>query len=112
MPGLADIKTCKELLENMPAAFRPDKAGSLNATFQFDMGEPENFTGHIVVADGAATYQEGPADHPDVTVKCASDTWLKVAKGEQNGTMAFMSGKIKATGDISLLMRLNDLFKA
>ena len=111
MTSLADINTCKELLENMPAAFRPDKAGSLNATFQFEMGEPENFTGHIAVADGAATYNEGPADSPDVTIQSPSDVWLKISKGELNGPMAFMSGKFKAKGDISLLMRLNDLFQ-
>ena len=37
MTSLSDINTCKELLENMPAAFRPDKAGSLNAIFQFEI---------------------------------------------------------------------------
>ena len=112
MAGAQDAKTCKELLQMMPAAFDAEKAGDMDAAIQFDVGEPENFTGHLKIQGGAASYEEGPAESPAVTINTPPDVWLAIAKGEENGQMAFMTGKFKAQGDLTVLMRLGELFKA
>jgi putative sterol carrier protein len=40
----------------------------------------------------------------------AADTWLAIVNKELNGMQAFMSGKLKATGDIMLAQRVTQLF--
>ncbi len=109
--GAASAKTCKELLEMMPLGLDSAAAGDMKAVYQFEVGEPENFTGHLVIEDGRARYLDGPAEKPDVTIKTPPDVWLGVAKGEINGQEAFMSGRFIAQGDLGLLMKLGGLFK-
>jgi putative sterol carrier protein len=45
-----------------------------------------------------------------VLIRTPAEVWLAIAKGEMDGQQAFMSGKYKVEGDLSLLMRLPQLF--
>jgi multimeric flavodoxin WrbA/putative sterol carrier protein len=103
-------QTCRELLRMMPLGFKKEAAGALNAVYQFEISGPENFTAHLSIADGRCTYMEGPHEKPDVTIKSPADIWLAVSRGEMDGQSAFMSGKYKVEGDLTLLMRLRTLF--
>jgi putative sterol carrier protein len=64
----------------------------------------------LQIAGGICTYHPGPAAKPDVIVKTPADVWLAVSKGEMDGQQAFMTGKYKVDGDISLLLRLKSIF--
>ena len=103
-------QTCRELLRMMPLGFKKEAAGALNAVYQFEISGSENFTAHLSIADGRCTYVDGPHEKPDVTIKSPADIWLAVSKGEMDGQSAFMTGKYKAEGDLTLLMRLRTLF--
>jgi len=94
----------------MPLGFKKEAAGALNAVYQFEIGGPENFTAHLSIADGRCTYVDGPHEKPDVTIKSPADVWLAISRGEMDGQSAFMSGKYKVEGDLTLLMRLRTLF--
>jgi putative sterol carrier protein len=83
----------------------------LGAVCQFEIGEAEDFTAHIDISNGSCTYADGPSEKPDVTVNSPADVWLSVSRGETSGQAAFMSGKYKAEGDLSLLMKLGSLFR-
>ena len=104
------ITSCRELLQSMPLGFQKEKAGDLEAVFQFEISGEEQFTAHLRIAEGRCTYAEGPHEHPDVTIKSPAAVWLAVSKGELNGQRAFMAGKYRAEGDLSLLMKLQNLF--
>jgi putative sterol carrier protein len=45
-----------------------------------------------------------------VVIKTPADVWLAVAKGEMDGQQAFMNGRYKVEGDLSLLLKLRALF--
>jgi putative sterol carrier protein len=109
-PGPRTAQTCEDLLRSMPSGFNPDAARGLKAVYQFEVSGSENFTANLQIADGICTYHYGPAAKPDVIVKTPADVWLAVSKGEMDGQQAFMSGKYKVDGDISLLMRLKSIF--
>jgi len=109
-PGPRTAQTCAGLLRSMPSGFNPDAARGLKAVYQFEVSGSENFTANLQIADGICTYHYGPAAKPDVIVKTPADVWLAVSKGEMDGQQAFMSGKYKVDGDISLLMRLKSIF--
>ena len=94
----------------MPGALNPAAAQGLTATYQFDVSGSENFTAHLVIADGQATFHEGPADHPNITIKTPADVWLAIARKELDGTTAFLGGQFRIQGDLGLLMKLKTLF--
>lgn len=109
--GLVEARTCRELLESMPLGFQPEAAGDLKAVYQFEISGAENFTAHLKIEDGKCVFHEGPAPNPSVVIKSPAEVWLGVSKGEISGPSAFMSGQYKVEGDLSLLLKLNHLFK-
>jgi multimeric flavodoxin WrbA/putative sterol carrier protein len=108
--GPHTVKSCKELLEIMPLGFNSSAASGLEAIYQFEVNGDENFVAHLKIANGSCTYHEGPADSPSVIIKTPGEVWLAIARGELDGQQAFMGGKYKVEGDLSLLMRLSSLF--
>ncbi|MEW6657512.1 MAG: NAD(P)H-dependent oxidoreductase [Thermodesulfobacteriota bacterium] len=104
-------QTARELLEAMPGALNAEAAAGLTATFQFEVSGGENFTAHLRIDNGAATFQEGPASQPDVIIKTPADVWLAIARGEMDGAAAFMTGKFQVEGDLGLLMQMESLFR-
>ncbi len=87
----------------------PAKIGNLNAAFQFELTGDNGGTFHAVVADGKAEIVEAPSDNPNVTIIMDIEDFKKMMSGELNGTSAFMSGKLKIKGDMSLAMKLQSL---
>jgi putative sterol carrier protein len=100
----------KEVMDGMPQAFQPEKAGSTNAVIQFNFtgAEPGNYT--VKVADGKCEVTEGTADSPTVTINSPSDVWLKITRRELDGATAFMSGQFTFTGDMGVLMQMASWF--
>jgi putative sterol carrier protein len=100
----------KEIMDGMPTAFQPDKAAGANATIQFNFtgAEPGNYT--VKVADGKCDVSQGTADSPTVTINAPSDVWLKIIRRELDGATAFMSGQFTFTGDMGILMQMQNWF--
>lgn len=103
--------SCRELLRSMPLGFNPEAAGNLEAIYQFEIGGAEEFTAHLRIGGGKCAFLEGPADKPGVVIRSPADVWLGISRGEIDGTQAFMTGKYKVEGDLSLLMKLRSLFQ-
>ncbi|MGO9015569.1 MAG: NAD(P)H-dependent oxidoreductase [Dissulfurispiraceae bacterium] len=102
--------SCLELLKMMPMGFKAGAAGDLSAVYQFEITGPEEFVAHLVISNGKCVFHEGPHENPSVVVKSPADIWLAISKGQLDGQMAFMSGKFRVDGNISLLMSLKTLF--
>jgi multimeric flavodoxin WrbA/predicted lipid carrier protein YhbT len=102
--------TARELLEIMPRYLNPAVAEGLTATYQFEVSGNEDFTAHLVIADGQATFHEGPAAHPSIIIRTPAEVWLAIARKELDGTSAFLSGRFRIQGDLGLLIKLKTLF--
>ena len=94
------------------SGFHPEAARDLTAVFQFEVSGDENFVSHLKIADGRCTYYDGPADRPSLVIKSPADIWLKISRGELNGQSAFMEGRYKVEGDMTLLLKMKSLFSA
>jgi multimeric flavodoxin WrbA/putative sterol carrier protein len=110
-PEPAQPQTARELLAAMPGALNREAAAGLAVTYQFEVSGAENFTAHLQIDHGAATYQDGPAPQPDVIIKTPADVWLAISKREMDGAQAFLGGKFKVEGNLGLLMKMKDLFE-
>jgi len=104
------MPTVKETFDNMPSRFRAEKAAGVNATIQYDITGDQGGTWNAVIKDGACNVSQGAAASPNLTLTMSSQDWLDMTGGKLSGQMAFMSGKLKHKGDMSLLMRLPGLF--
>jgi putative sterol carrier protein len=59
-----------------------------------------------VMVDGAGVRAAEDDDEADVTMTADSDTFQAILAGNLNPTMAFMSGRLKLSGDMGTAMRL------
>ena len=100
----------KEVFAKMSEAFNANAAQGLNAVFQFDITGDDGGKWNVAVKDGACAVSEGASDAPTVTLTMAAETWLAMVNKELNGMQAFMSGKLKASGDIMLAQRFATIF--
>ena len=100
----------KEVFGKMPEAFNPSAAQGVDAVFQFEITGDGGGNWSVVVKDGACQVQEGTHDSPSVTLTMSGETWLGMVNKQVNGMQAFMSGQLKASGDIMLAQRIEQLF--
>jgi putative sterol carrier protein len=103
--------TVQETFEAMTDRFRAERAQGLKAIIQYDITGSGGCTYHVDIADGRCVVREGGApQQPTLTLTMAAQDWLDMLGGKLSGQVAFMSGKLKHKGDMSLLMRLPGLF--
>ncbi|HDZ91361.1 MAG: SCP2 sterol-binding domain-containing protein [Deltaproteobacteria bacterium] len=100
----------KEVFEKMPEAFNASAAQGLDAVFQYEITGDGGGNWNILVKDGTCQVQEGVHDSPTVTLTMSAETWLGIVNKQTNGMQAFMTGQLKATGDIMLAQRIEQLF--
>ena len=99
---LADLTTAL----NVHAGFKGAIA-SVHLTLQFavpDAPAAAESRYYIDIAEGKALAAPGDADGPDATITNTYETSVAMSKGELNTQMAFMTGKIKVTGNMAKLM--------
>jgi putative sterol carrier protein len=97
----------REFFETLESRVDSAKAGGLTATYRFEIEGAGIWT--VDVDDGKVSVSENGAD-ADCTISTSSETFMKIAKGEQNPTVAYMSGKLKVKGDMGQAMKLQRLF--
>jgi putative sterol carrier protein len=100
----------KEVFGKMSEVFNPGAAQGLNAVFQFEITGDGGGNWSVIIKDGACQVKEGTNDSATVTLTMSGETWLGMVNKQVNGMQAFMSGKLKASGDIMLAQRIEQLF--
>ena len=83
-----------------------EAGGDFTKKVKFDFGD--NGKLYIDGAAGKADNSDGPAD---ATIKVDWDDFVKISQGAMDPTMAFMQGKLKVEGDMSVAMQLQSLMK-
>jgi hypothetical protein len=102
-----------EVFRRFPAQFRPDRAGGMNAVIHWVItGRPDGGadTYEVVIADGACTVSPTPVHEPKLAVTLGGVDFLNLIAGNANPMMMFMTGKLKAKGDLGLAANLEKLF--
>ncbi|MBU4275380.1 MAG: SCP2 sterol-binding domain-containing protein [Proteobacteria bacterium] len=99
-----------EALEDMLAVFNPQAAEDLTAVFQWDVLGENGGVWHIKVANGKAELINERHPSPTVSQTCGTDLFLAMVNYEINGMQAFMSGKLKMTGDMNVAQKIYEVF--
>lgn len=103
--------TVEHFFAELPGRVDKGKAAGMNATFQFDITGDGGGQWYVKIADGNAEVSAGTADAPNITMTATAENWLKIVAGELGGQTAFLTGKLKIKGDMSLAMKLQSLFQ-
>ncbi|MGM0824112.1 MAG: SCP2 sterol-binding domain-containing protein [Pseudomonadota bacterium] len=95
-------------LEKLKARFDPQAAQGMNEIFQFHFSDAGSH--YLDIQDGTLGIHEGEHDDPSVSLSMSTDTLKGIMNGDINGMTAFMTGKLKATGNVMLATKLTSLF--
>jgi putative sterol carrier protein len=101
----------KEIVEAMPAAFLPDKAGDTKAVIQLDLTGEGGGQWVLDIAGGECKVRNEKAAQSDVTVTMDAEDFAALYRNQLNPVQAFMSGRIKVSGNVGLVMQLLNWFK-
>ena len=102
--------TVKQSFEMMPSRFNKEAAKGLNAIYQFDLSGDGGGKWQVIIKDQNVEVKEGANPSPNITISMAAKDYLDMVAGKLNGQMAFMTGKLRITGDMGLALKLQSLF--
>jgi putative sterol carrier protein len=97
----------REFFESLESRVDPAKAKGMTASYKFVIDGAG--TWHVDVDDGKVSVTDDGGD-ADCTITTSEETFRKIASREQNPTAAYMSGKLKVSGDMGQAMKLQKLF--
>ena len=83
-----------------------EAGGDFTKKVKFDFGD----AGKLFI-DGVAGKADNSDSDADATIKVDWDDFKKISEGAMDPTMAFMQGKLKVLGDMSVAMQLQSLMK-
>ena len=103
--------TPAEIFKEMPANLNADAAKGMNSTIQFNLSGDNGGQWYVSIKDGKAEVHQGTAPSANMTLSMTAQDYVDMITGKLNGQMAFMSGKLKISGDMGLAMKMQTLFK-
>lgn len=91
-----------DLIVDLYGRSKVDAIKSLQGIVQLDLTNPDGspYTSTLVLSG---------ADEPEVTLRMTTSDYADMMRGQLNGQMAFMTGKLKFEGSLPLLMKLGTL---
>ena len=99
------------VFQGMADAFLPDKAAGQSAIVQYDVtvaGQPHTY--QLKIGGGRCEIVKGRADTPRVTLTLALPDFLRVVAGKLPPVQAFMTGKLKLSGDMMIATAMQGWF--
>ena len=103
----------EEIFRRFPRMFRADRAGDTSAVIHWVIGgraDGGSDTYQGVIENGACTSSATADRDPKLTLSMGAVEFLKVISGAGNPMMMFMTGKVKAKGDLGLAANIANLF--
>ena len=104
-------QSCEETLKEMYKSYDPKVSGNLNATYLFNISGENGGKWILEINNGKCELKDGNSiNNPSVTIEISDKDWLELHSGTLNSQMAFMMGKLRVSGDMSLAMKLQSMF--
>jgi len=99
--------TTREFFETLEGRADSSRIDGIDHSYLFDVAGEGQWL--VEVRNGAVRVTEGPAQ-ADVTISLSGDTFSRIASGQQNPVTAYMTGKLKITGDTGAALKLQKIF--
>jgi putative sterol carrier protein len=100
-----------QIFDFMAGRFQPEKAGDQSAVIGWDITCPDGTHSYqLHVADGTCTAVAGNAEAARVTLGMALADFFRFLTGKLDGMQAFMTGKLKLSGDMMFAQTMQAWF--
>jgi putative sterol carrier protein len=100
------VTSVKEYFDTLSERFIASAAKGVKAVYQFELAGDGGGTYHVTIDDGTMQVAEGASPAPSTTIKMTADDYVQMVNGKLSGTMAFMKGKLKVTGNVLLAQKM------
>lgn len=108
---MVDEITIEELMNRMPKAFLPDKAGDVEAVIQYHLTGEEAGDWVVKIGDGKCEVEQGTTEDATMTLRADSQDYKDIILGNLDPMTAFMQQKVKLTGNLNMALGLTKYFK-
>jgi putative sterol carrier protein len=102
------VVAARAFFEGLEARADPAKLAGVDHSYCFVI-EGEG-TWNVRIHGGAVVVTEGGEDGADATIRASGADFDRIVAGKQNPATAYMRGKVKVTGDLGAVMKLQRLF--
>jgi len=101
------VTGARTFFEGLEARADTSRIDGIDHSYLFDVeGEGQWL---VEVRNGAVRVTEGAAK-ADVTISVSGETFSRIASGQQNPVTAYMTGKLKISGDTGAALKLQKIF--
>jgi putative sterol carrier protein len=107
---MPEITTGREALEALAGSASAEKLKGMDATLLFDLSGEGGGQWTVTIDEGQVDFTEGSPEPPTVTVEASVQDLKALVTGELSPMAAFMQGRVKVKGDMSIAMQLQKLF--
>jgi len=90
-------------------AANPDALKGINATYQFNLSGDDGGAWTIALTDDVSEVRTGETEDAQCTIAMTSEDFMAMIGGSLNPNLAFMTGKLKVTGEIGLALKLQSI---
>lgn len=108
-----DVKTARQYFEEKVPKLLQDRQETLSnigAIYEFQITGDDGGTWALDLKQEPLSIQEGSANDPDCTVIMKDENFVEMIRGDLKAQMAFLTGKLKVTGNMGLALKLTTLF--
>jgi putative sterol carrier protein len=105
-----DLATVKQALNSLSDSADTEKLKGMEATILFNVPGDEGGQWTVIVNHGQLNVEEGGTEAPTITVEATAQDLRALVKGDLKPMAAFMQGRLRVKGDISIAMQLQKLF--
>lgn len=95
----------------MPELFLPEKAQGLTVSVYYQVTGEGGGDYTCLIENGSFKLLREPKADATSTVVIAAEDWIALNEGKLDPMQAFMTGKLKGTGDLGLLQKFPKFFK-
>lgn len=88
---------------------KPEVAEQINSSYQFDLTGDGGGQYVVDLTKKADWVSKGEIAEPGVKITMSASDFVDLVAGKLNGQMAFMQGKLKIKGDMSLALKLQQI---
>ena len=106
---MPQVTSASEAFAQIKEGFDPEKTGGATGSFLFDLSGDGGGQWGVVLEGDSVEVIEGGIEAPSATISMIAKDFVSMSNGELNAVAAFMQGKIKVQGDMSLVMKLQSV---
>ena len=91
-------------------SFSPLKARGWKAVIQYFIEGPGGGNHYLVINDQTCAHYEGVTEEPTLTITASVEDWQAIVEGRLTGQEAYLSGKMRVSGNMNDLFRMQSVF--